>query len=130
MRGAKEVIDLLDTYLHLDDGPDAVRLPVGDDFWEKLPRRDDLGPGRLVATFRFAEDWTRWEMHPEGDEVVVLLSGAMDLVLEEPSGERVVPLRAGTTCIVPKGVWHTATVHEPSEALHITRGAGTRHRPR
>jgi hypothetical protein len=24
-------------------------------------------------------------------------------------------------------VWHTARVHEPSEALHVTRGAGTEH---
>ena len=56
----------------------------------------------------------------------------MSLVAQPVSLSRPVDvtLRAGTTCIVPKGVWHTATVHEPSEALHITRGAGTRHRPR
>jgi oxalate decarboxylase/phosphoglucose isomerase-like protein (cupin superfamily) len=68
-------------------------------------------------------------VHPAGDELVILLSGAVDLVLEESDGERVVPLRSGETCIVPQGVWHTARVNEPSEAIHITRGAGTEMRP-
>jgi hypothetical protein len=117
------------TYVHLADGPDAVLLEVGDDFWEQLPRRTDLPDGRLLAVFRFEEDWATREVHPAGDELVVLLSGAVDLVLFEESGERVVPLRGRGACLVPRGVWHTARVHEPSEVLHVTRGAGTRHEP-
>jgi oxalate decarboxylase/phosphoglucose isomerase-like protein (cupin superfamily) len=69
-------------------------------------------------------------MHPAGDEVVCLLTGAVDVVLDEPDGERVVELRAGQTCIVPRGVWHRAIVQEPGDTLHITRGEGTEHRPR
>jgi oxalate decarboxylase/phosphoglucose isomerase-like protein (cupin superfamily) len=69
-------------------------------------------------------------MHPAGDEVVCLLSGAIDVVLEEQHGERVVGLEPGSTCIVPRGVWHRAIVHEPGDTLHITRGEGTQHRPR
>jgi hypothetical protein len=42
-------------------------------------------PGRLVTVFEMAEDWTTWEMHPEGEELLVLLSGAMTLVLDENS---------------------------------------------
>lgn len=123
-------LDLAQVYLHLEDGPRALRLPVGDDFWETLPGRTDLGDGRMVGLFRFESDWDSWEVHPAGDEVVVLLSGAVDLVLDEPGGERVVALRERGTCVVPQGVWHTANVLAPSEALHITRGAGTRNRPR
>jgi mannose-6-phosphate isomerase-like protein (cupin superfamily) len=121
--------DLETTYLSLPDGPDVTRLAVAPDFWETIEQRDDLGE-RLVAVFRFDADWTSWEVHPEGDEVVVLLSGAVDLVLDEPGGERVVELRDRAAAIVPRGVWHTANVHAPSEALHITRGEGTTHRPR
>lgn len=121
--------DVVDTYVHLEDGPAAVPLEVGDDFWETIGTRRDLGPGRLVCAFRFTEDWKSWEVHPDGDELVCLLSGAIDLVLEEDGGERVVSLRDRGACIVPRGVWHTARVLAPSEVLHVTRGAGTEHRP-
>jgi len=63
-------------------------------------------------------------VHPDGDEIVVLLSGAIDLVLDEPGGERTVELRGRAAAIVPRGVWHTANVHGPARRCHITRGAG------
>jgi hypothetical protein len=121
--------DLTDTYVHITDGPEAIPLEVGDDFWEKIATRTDLGDGRLVSAFRFDADWDNWERHPAGDEIVILLSGSVDLVLDEPGGERAICLRGRGACIVPRGIWHTARVHEPCETLHITRGAGTEHRP-
>jgi mannose-6-phosphate isomerase-like protein (cupin superfamily) len=121
--------DLESNYLVLADGPAATRIDVGPDFWETIDQRDDLA-GRLVGVFRYDADWTSWEVHPDGDEIVVLLSGAIDLVLDEPGGERTVELRGRSAAIVPRGVWHTANVHGPGEALHITRGDGTRHRRR
>jgi mannose-6-phosphate isomerase-like protein (cupin superfamily) len=121
--------DLETTYLVLADGPEAKRIEVGPDFWQTIDTRDDLA-GRLVGIFRYDADWNSWEMHPEGDEIVVLLSGAVDLVLDAPGGERTVELRDRAAAVVPRGVWHTANVIAPAEALHITRGAGTAHRPR
>lgn len=121
--------DLETTYLVLSDGPDAKRVEVGPDFWQSVDRRDDLA-GRLVGVFRYDADWASWEVHPDGDELVLLLSGAVDLVLDAPSGERTVELRGRTAALVPRGVWHTANVIESGEALHVTRGEGTRHRPR
>ena len=122
--------DLADTYVQLDDGPAAVAVQVDDDFWQKIESRPQLHRGRLVGAFHNAADWDVWEMHPAGDEVVCLLSGAIDVVLEEEDGERVIELRRGATCIVPRGVCHTAIVHTPGDTMHITRGAGTQHRPR
>jgi mannose-6-phosphate isomerase-like protein (cupin superfamily) len=116
--------------VQLDDGPAAFAVDVDDEFWETIDRRSDLHGGRLVGAFHNAADWDIWEMHPAGDEIVCLLSGAIDVVLDEPPGERVVALEAGQTCIVPRGVWHRAVVREPGDTLHITRGEGTQHRPR
>ena len=124
------IFDLTQTYLHLTDGPDLIGLPVTDDFWQTLPTRTDLGDGRLLSAYHFTESWDAWEMHPAGEEVVILTSGAVDFHLEEPTGERVVELRGNGTIIVPRGVWHTATVHEPSDMIFITRGQGTQMRPR
>jgi mannose-6-phosphate isomerase-like protein (cupin superfamily) len=126
---ASKGFDLATNYLVLADGPEAQRIEVGPDFWEKIAERTDLS-GRLVGIFAYGADWTTWEVHPDGDEIVVLLSGAVDLVLDLPGGHRTVELRDRGAAIVPGGVWHTANVFGPSEALHITRGVGTDHRPR
>ena len=130
MQTTSEAFDLATTYVQLDDGPAATAVPVDEQFWETVDRRPELHGGRLVGAFHNASDWDSWEMHPAGDELVCLLSGAIDVVLDEEHGERVVPLEAGKTFIVPRGVWHRAVVHEAGDTVHITRGAGTQHRPR
>jgi mannose-6-phosphate isomerase-like protein (cupin superfamily) len=124
-----EAIDLSTTYVHLDDGPAARPVPVGPDFWQTIDRRTDLAGGRLVLVFRNAADWPTWEVHPAGEEIVYLLSGAVDLVLDEPDGPRTVALRPGQAVIVPRGVWHRGIVRTPGDTLHITYGEGTLNRP-
>ena len=74
--------------------------------------------------------WDSWERHPAGEEIVVLVSGRVDLIQEIDGEERVVALTPGTAVINPRNVWHTANVHEPGDALFITPGRGTEHRPR
>jgi mannose-6-phosphate isomerase-like protein (cupin superfamily) len=122
--------DLSSTYIHLQDGPGAIPVEVSDDFWTQIDSRLDLHDGRLVTTFHFqnTDDWAYWEMHPAGDEIVYLLSGAVDLVLHQRDEERIVELRNRAACIIPQGAWHRAIIHRPSDALFITRGAGTQHR--
>ncbi len=67
-------------------------------------------------------------MHPAGDELLVLLSGAIDVVLETDAGNRVVELTEGTSCLVPRGTWHRQ-IRTPGRELAITYGKGTQHRP-
>jgi mannose-6-phosphate isomerase-like protein (cupin superfamily) len=84
----------------------------------------------LVTTHTYTEKWPIWEMHPHGDEVVLLISGAVDVLLEEAAGARIVSLRAPGDCVlVPQGAWHTATPLGLSTLLFITAGEGTQHRP-
>src|SRR6185295_7186196 len=123
--------DPFGTFVHLPDGPEARPVPVTADFWQTIDRRTDLHAGRMVTANRFASaaDWPHWERHPAGDEIVCLLSGELDLVIEQDGRERVVELRGRSACIVPRGTWHRGVVRGPSEALFITRGEGTEHRP-
>ena len=130
MSKVEKGFDLETNYLVLSDGPAARWIDVGPDFWQTIDQRPEVLEGRMVGVFRYASDWPNWEMHPEGDEVVMLLSGAVDLVLDEAGGERIIELRDRAAAVVPRGVWHTANVPVAGEALHITRGAGTRHRAR
>jgi len=124
-----DAFDLAGTYVQLEDGPGARPVPVTESFWREIESRADLAEGRLVAVFPQRESWPIWERHPAGDEIVCLLSGAIDLILDEPGGERIIELRGRVACIVPRGVWHRAIVHKAGDALFITRGAGTEHRP-
>ncbi|EGF90767.1 cupin domain protein [Asticcacaulis biprosthecium C19] len=69
-------------------------------------------------------------MHPNGDELILVLSGRLDLILETASTCRTETVQTGQFIVVPKGVWHTADVPEPGRALFITAGEGTQHRER
>jgi mannose-6-phosphate isomerase-like protein (cupin superfamily) len=77
----------------------------------------------------------RGEMHPDGDELLLVLSGRIDVILEEGGDqehvgvERVEEVHAGQAIVVPKGVWHRVDVREPSRMVHITPGPGDGHRP-
>ncbi len=91
----------------------------------------DGAEGRLVSMYRFTEDWTGWEMHPNGAEVVVCLEGRMDLIQQVPGeGERRVSLSPGEYAINPPGTWHTADIPGEALGLFITAGEGTQHRQR
>jgi len=121
------------------EGRDAhfVDVPVPE-FWNQLITGDVTDDvvkrvantdGWLVSTYRMAADMDSSEMHPEGDELHYLVSGRLDLVLEEGDGDRVLELTPGDSASVPKGVWHRFIVREPALGIAITCGRGTEHRP-
>lgn len=123
-------LDLRSTYFHLGEGADVTLVPVTADFWATIDQRHELQRGRLMTSFHQADDWDVWEMHPDGDEIVLLLSGAATMHLEGDHGTRIVELAARSYVVVPTNTWHTVDVHEPGDILVITWGAGTQHRPR
>jgi mannose-6-phosphate isomerase-like protein (cupin superfamily) len=120
--------------VHLgDDDATGVPLAVTESFWPDLVggKFDHLGSGRLVSFYEFTGSWDSWEVHPKGEELVCLVSGSMDFFLDQAGEQSMLELREpGSFVIVPRGAWHTATVHEPCRALFVTPGEGTTHRPR
>jgi mannose-6-phosphate isomerase-like protein (cupin superfamily) len=124
-------LDLEQTYLLLSPDGSATPVPGGDAFWSQPEAMlDRLTPDWLVSELSYSADWANWEMHPAGDEFVYLLSGEATLLLQHAGGVQAVPLAGRAAIRVPRGVWHTADVSQPTRLLHITRGAGTQHRPR
>lgn len=123
--------DIQQTYLHVQDGGTTLPLPVSATFWQDLGggAYPQLEQGRLMSAYTFSEPWAVWERHLAGEELVLLLSGAATLVLQEPQGEREVLLETvGAFVLVPKGVWHTARTSVATTLLFLTPGAGTEHR--
>ena len=70
------------------------------------------------------------EMHPDGDELLVLVSGAVTVTLELPAGSTDVELGAGEAIVVPQGVWHQVITRVPGQLLQVTPGPGGTARPR
>ena len=62
------------------------------------------------------------EVHPDGDELLYLVSGAVTVRLELPGGDRTVDLGAGDALVVPQGIWHQVSLREPGRLIHITPG--------
>src|SRR5262245_17959111 len=76
----------------------------------------------------------RGEMHPDGDEFLYLVSGVVEVVLDDGDQDTVgkettVVLRDGDAFIVPRGVWHQVQVLEPSYFVHVTPGPNGGSRP-
>jgi mannose-6-phosphate isomerase-like protein (cupin superfamily) len=129
-----DAFDLSRTFVHLGLGVRAVPLPdfewsaAGLKHYDALSAPDGA-EGRLVCISEQSATWDTWERHPAGEEVVVLLSGRVDVVQDLEDREHVVALRPGEAIVNPTNVWHTTRVHEPGRALFITPGRGTEHRP-
>jgi mannose-6-phosphate isomerase-like protein (cupin superfamily) len=133
-----DAIDPRNVYLlieeHLTRG-----VNISAEFWDDLmsgnPKTDEARAvagtsGAMLSAFDMDSDWTSWEIHPAGDEILVLLKGEAEFLLELPEGVRRVHVKEGECCVVPKGVWHTADIRKPCRLLALTPGKGTDHRPR
>lgn len=125
-----DAFDPFETFVQLREGGGAPSVAWTPDFWRKLETRDGdrvLGAKRAVEPADFHVDES--EMHPEGDEVLFLVTGDIDVVLEEATGDRVVRLQGGRGCVVPRGVWHRLILRQPSDLLYVTPPRGTQLRP-
>ena len=127
--------NLSESFLHLGLGASAIsQPPFTDGTWYQGygERHDSDGAdGRLVSMYVFTADWTEWEMHPAGEEVVLCTAGHMTLHQQFADGTAAtVTLGAGEYAVNPRGCWHTADIAGSATAVFITPGLGTEGRPR
>ena len=114
----------------MNDNFDADVVPVSDRLYEELDAKyGDFAGRTLISCHSFEDDWPTWEVHPNGDEFVVLLSGDVEMVLASEDGDETQRLsEPGAFLIVPRGTWHTAKVASPATMLFVTPGQGTENR--
>ncbi len=109
--------------------PDGKATPkdVTPNFYAELDTEFDGFKGHiLVSKHEFTAAWESWEVHPESDELVYLISGDIDFVLWRDGAEVVLRVdQPGSCVVVPKGIWHTARPHETTAMLFMTPGEGT-----
>lgn len=120
---------LREAYLELRDDGSVARITLTPEFWPDLMSGKRNVQGRMITAFQVSEDTAHWERHPAGDEVLLLLSGAVTVVLEDSTGDQRYEISAGQAFTVPRGCWHRIEVREAGELVFVTAGAGTEHKP-
>jgi mannose-6-phosphate isomerase-like protein (cupin superfamily) len=99
------------------------------EFFGEVCKNPDLMDGRVLALYRVngPQDvhYPAWEMHPAGDELLILASGSLSVEFREGGTEMPLPPQAAV--IVPTGIWHRLIVHEPSVLIAITPRQNTIH---
>ncbi len=68
------------------------------------------------------------EMHPDGDEILYLISGRVRVVSPDDPEEDI-DVSPGDGLVVPKGMWHRVDIIEPSQIVHVTPGPNNEFRP-
>jgi mannose-6-phosphate isomerase-like protein (cupin superfamily) len=125
------IIDIAKTFIHLGEGGGAEPVKATSSFWRGTAAAQRYD--RVVGAFDFRSDEdlhsSMQEMHPECDEVLLLLSGALDVVLDEAGAERAVTLESGQAAIVPRGVWHRLVMRRPGRLLFINNRKAIQSRP-
>jgi len=67
------------------------------------------------------------ECHPDGDELIYLLSGEVTVVVEAPGGDERHTLRPGDTLIVARRLWRRIEVTRPARLVYLTPGPSREH---
>jgi mannose-6-phosphate isomerase-like protein (cupin superfamily) len=118
----------------IDLGSEVVGLGWGDRRARLVEQRPGRPPQRIDGLTIGAPEVTgdpphAGEVHPDGNELLFLVSGAVTVRLELPGGDETVELGPGDAIVIPQGVWHLVTLREPGRLIHITPGPGGEARP-
>ena len=68
------------------------------------------------------------EMHPDGDEILYLISGKVRVVFVDGDAEDD-DVHPGDGLVIPKGVWHRVDILEPCQIVYLTPGPNNQFRP-
>jgi len=122
-----QALRLASNFVILNDQFKANIVEVTQDLYERLDDEyKDFAGHLLISSYSFDADWPTWEVHPAGDEFVILVSGDADLVLAGDDGDETIRMtEPGTFAIVPQDTWHTARIRSHTVMLFVTPGEGT-----
>jgi len=88
-----------------------------------------LADGFVVGLADLTQDPPhRGERHPDGDELVLVVSGRATVTLESAPAAPL-ELGPGEACVIPMGEWHRIHPIEPTRLVYITPGPRSEHRP-
>jgi len=122
-----QAVRLASNFVVVDDKFNANVVELSPDLYARIDEEFSGFKGHLlISSYAFDADWPTWEIHPAGDEFVILVSGDADLVLARAQGDETIRMtEPGTFVIVPRNTWHTARIRKTSIMMFVTPGEGT-----
>jgi mannose-6-phosphate isomerase-like protein (cupin superfamily) len=73
----------------------------------------------LLGVTRFS-GLTPWELHPDADELLYVIAGAVDVTVLGDEGCAVTSVPAGSVFVVPRGRWHRQHARAEAALLFAT----------
>jgi mannose-6-phosphate isomerase-like protein (cupin superfamily) len=78
----------------------------------------------LLGLTRFHGE-TPWECHPDGDELLHVLEGAVEVTVLTDGGPVERTVSAGSAFVVPRGLWHRQNARRPAALFFATAAETT-----
>lgn len=92
------------------------------DFHEFAPFND-----AAIAVFRGdGVEVSEWEMHPDTNELLMVLTGSVTVEILTDAGSEDHPLTAGQFAVVPRGLWHRHRDVRDLTEMYLTPGESLR----
>ena len=89
-----------------------------------LSGRGNESLGRFDATTlgvgRYVPGSSPWERHRNGDELLLVLDGEVDIEVLDGGRAQTTPLQRGALFVVPKDRWHQLTARAPVLILYAS----------
>lgn len=83
-----QAVRLASNFVVLDGQFRASVVEVSPELYSRLDEEfSDFKGHLLISSYAFDEDWPTWEVHPAGDEFVILVSGEGTVNAAEPPPE-------------------------------------------
>jgi mannose-6-phosphate isomerase-like protein (cupin superfamily) len=88
--------------------------------------------GRVLATIgevnvcvsRFSQH-PKWEIHPNGGEVLVGISGELSIVILDKANPKTIVIKPGDVAVIPPNTWHSPIPNGEVSVLNMGHYAGT-----
>jgi quercetin dioxygenase-like cupin family protein len=77
-----------------------------------------------VGVARFSKH-PRWEIHPNGDELLIGIAGELELTILCDDGPVTTALQPGHAIVIPKNTWHSPTPRSEVSLLSMANYEGT-----
>jgi mannose-6-phosphate isomerase-like protein (cupin superfamily) len=110
--------------VHLTSAGNASLLQA-DDIKARLRH---LAEGHVLGVLAISSSddlHAEWEMHPAGDEVLIMLTGKLNVEYSDGVRGGASSLGSGQAMVMPKGVWHRLALREPGLLLSLSPLQGT-----